>query len=93
MRLVRDDDRAVLHSERLAGVFQQVAGDGIGERQAESQTRLAAGAVRLVLQTEEDNDAALRLYTDRGYSAIEGYRSLALPLSDGRNDAREEATT
>lgn len=54
---------------------------------------VASGAVRLVLQTEEDNDAALRLYTDRGYSAIEGYRSLALPLSDCRNDAREEATT
>ena len=54
---------------------------------------VAAGAVRLVLQTEVDNEAALRLYADSSYTVIEGYRSLVLPLSDGRNDAREEATT
>ena len=40
-----------------------------------------AGAQRLVLQTEEDNDSALRLYADRGYEVIEGYCSLVLPLS------------
>ncbi len=41
---------------------------------------IASGALRLVLQTEEDNDAALRLYTDSGYSLINGYSSLMLPI-------------
>jgi GNAT superfamily N-acetyltransferase len=41
---------------------------------------IASGALRLVVQTEEDNDPALRLYTDSGYAPIEGYRSLMLPL-------------
>lgn len=40
----------------------------------------ASGAIRLVVQTEEDNDPALRLYTDSGYSPIEGYCSLLLPI-------------
>jgi ribosomal protein S18 acetylase RimI-like enzyme len=42
---------------------------------------IASGALRLVLQTEEDNDAALRLYTDSGYTLINGYYSLMLPIS------------
>ena len=42
---------------------------------------IASGALRLVLQTEEDNDAALRLYTDSGYTLINGYCSLMLPTS------------
>ncbi len=42
---------------------------------------VAAGAVRLVLQTENDNEPALRLYADSGYTPVEGYRSLTLPLS------------
>ena len=42
---------------------------------------MASGAHRLVVQTEEDNDPALRLYTERGYVPIKGYRSLVLPLS------------
>jgi GNAT superfamily N-acetyltransferase len=41
---------------------------------------IASGALRLVVQTEEDNDPALGLYTDSGYSLISGYRSLMLPL-------------
>ncbi|HZD86759.1 MAG TPA: GNAT family N-acetyltransferase [Gaiellaceae bacterium] len=41
---------------------------------------IASGALRLVVQTEDDNDPALRLYADSGYAAIEGYRSLMLPL-------------
>ena len=41
---------------------------------------IAAGAVRLVLQTEEDNDPALCLYADSGYAMIKGYCSLILPL-------------
>jgi GNAT superfamily N-acetyltransferase len=41
---------------------------------------IASGALRLVVQTEDDNDPALRLYADSGYALIEGYRSLMLPL-------------
>ena len=41
---------------------------------------IASGALRLVLQTEDDNDAALRLYADSGYAMIKGYCSLMLPL-------------
>jgi GNAT superfamily N-acetyltransferase len=40
----------------------------------------ASGALRLVVQTENDNDPALRLYADTGYALIKGYRSLVLPL-------------
>jgi hypothetical protein len=32
------------------------------------------------LQTEDDNDAALRLYAKSGYAALGGYCSLVLPL-------------
>ena len=39
----------------------------------------ASGALRLVVQTEEDNVPALRLYADSGYGPISGYRSLMLP--------------
>jgi len=45
----------------------------------------ASGALRLVLQTEDDNNPALRLYADCGYTAVSGYRSLMLPL--GREPA------
>lgn len=41
---------------------------------------IASGALRLVLQTEDDNDPALRLYADSGYTLIKGYCSLMLPL-------------
>jgi GNAT superfamily N-acetyltransferase len=41
---------------------------------------IASGALRLVLQTEDDNDPALRLYADSGYAMIKGYCSLMLPL-------------
>ena len=40
-----------------------------------------AGASRLVLQTEADNTPALRLYAESGYTAVEGYCSLTLPLT------------
>ena len=42
---------------------------------------IAASALRLVLQTENDNEPALRLYAERGYTLVDGYRSLTLPLS------------
>jgi GNAT superfamily N-acetyltransferase len=41
---------------------------------------ISAGALRLVLQTEADNTSALRLYAERGYTIVEGYHSLTLPL-------------
>jgi GNAT superfamily N-acetyltransferase len=41
---------------------------------------IASGALRLVAQTEDDNDPALRLYADSGYALIKGYCSLILPL-------------
>ena len=41
---------------------------------------IASGALRVVVQTEEDNDAALRLYTDSGYCLSSGYCSLMLPI-------------
>jgi GNAT superfamily N-acetyltransferase len=40
----------------------------------------ASGALRLVLQTEDDNNPALRLYADSGYAPIRGHCSLMLPL-------------
>jgi GNAT superfamily N-acetyltransferase len=42
---------------------------------------IAAGALRLLLQTEDDNEPAHRLYAESGYTLVEGYRSLTLPLS------------
>ena len=39
-----------------------------------------SGALRLVAQTEDDNEPAVRLYTDSGFAPIEGYRSLVLPI-------------
>jgi GNAT superfamily N-acetyltransferase len=42
---------------------------------------LDSGAIRLVVQTEEDNEAAIGLYEDSGYSIVRGYCSLTLPLS------------
>jgi GNAT superfamily N-acetyltransferase len=41
---------------------------------------IASGALRLVVQTEVDNDSALRLYADSGYAPSKGYCSLILPL-------------
>lgn len=40
----------------------------------------AAGALRVVVQTEADNAPALRLYAESGYAPVEGYRSLSLQL-------------
>jgi GNAT superfamily N-acetyltransferase len=44
------------------------------------EAAIAAGALRLVVQTEDDNDPALRLYAESGYAPVEGYRALMLPL-------------
>ena len=48
------------------------------------EAAVASGALRLVVQTEDDNDPALRLYTNSGYDPIKGYRSLVLPLTPER---------
>lgn len=48
---------------------------------------IASGALRLVVQTEEDNDAALRLYSDSGYAPINGYSSLMLPIGPESQEA------
>jgi GNAT superfamily N-acetyltransferase len=40
----------------------------------------ASGALRLALQTEDDNDPALRLYADSDYTLVKGYCLLVLPL-------------
>jgi ribosomal protein S18 acetylase RimI-like enzyme len=45
---------------------------------------IASGALRLVVQTEEDNDAALRLYSDSGFTLVNGYSSLSLPIGNTR---------
>jgi GNAT superfamily N-acetyltransferase len=42
-----------------------------------------AGALRLVSQTEADNTTALLLYAESGYTTVEGYCSLTLPLPPG----------
>ena len=49
---------------------------------------IASGAVRLVLQTEDDNDPALRLYAKSDYTVVDGYCSLMLPLGPEPPHAR-----
>jgi ribosomal protein S18 acetylase RimI-like enzyme len=41
---------------------------------------IESGALRIALQTEDDNKAALRLYAETGYARVNGYCSLMLPL-------------
>ena len=55
---------------------------GVGRALLASVRAAAIGsnALRLVVQTEDDNEPALRLYADSGYSLITGYCSLMLPL-------------
>ena len=41
---------------------------------------IESGALRLALQTEDDNHPALRCYADSDYALVKGYCSLMLPL-------------
>ena len=47
-----------------------------------------SGAVRLTVQTEDNNDAALDLYADSGYALVNGYCHLTLPLVSEPADQR-----
>jgi GNAT superfamily N-acetyltransferase len=67
-------DLFVLPNHRRRGVARTLL-DSVRE------AAIASGALRMVVQTEEDNDPALRLYSDSGYAPIKGYCSLMLPLS------------
>jgi GNAT superfamily N-acetyltransferase len=40
----------------------------------------ASGALRLAVQTEDQNDPALALYISSGYIPMSGYRTLVLPI-------------
>jgi GNAT superfamily N-acetyltransferase len=44
------------------------------------------GALRLTLQTEDDNDAALRLYEQYGFRPVTGMRHLMLTLAPTGHD-------
>jgi ribosomal protein S18 acetylase RimI-like enzyme len=66
-------DIFVVPEHRRLGVGRALL-DGIRE------AAIGAGASRVVLQTEADNTPALRLYAASGYTAVEGYCSLALQL-------------
>lgn len=65
-------DLFVLPTHRRLGVGRALLA-------AVREAAIASGALRLAVQTEEDNDPALRLYADSGYTLIEGYCSLMLP--------------
>jgi len=67
-------DLFVIPTHRRRGIGRAL----LGSVQAAA---IASGALRLVVQTEEDNDPALRLYTDTGYRSMSGYRSLMLTLT------------
>jgi GNAT superfamily N-acetyltransferase len=66
-------DLFVLPAQRRRGVGRALLG-------SVRAAAIASGALRLVVQTEEDNDPALRLYTDDGFGLISGYCSLMLPI-------------
>jgi GNAT superfamily N-acetyltransferase len=59
------------------------SGVGRGLLDAVEAAARNAGAVRLTVQTEDDNAAALRMYEAYGFDALTGFRNLILPLTDG----------
>ena len=55
---------------------------GAGRALVDAVTGAAArgGAIRVSVQTEPDNAAALRLYRDCGFAPVQGVQALMLPL-------------
>jgi GNAT superfamily N-acetyltransferase len=55
---------------------------GVGRALLDSvrATAAASGALRLALQTEDENDPALALYISSGYTPMSGYRTFVLPI-------------
>jgi GNAT superfamily N-acetyltransferase len=66
-------DLFVLPTHRRLGVARALLA-------AVREAAIESGALRLAVRTEDDNDPALRLYADSGYTLVEGYCSLILPL-------------
>jgi GNAT superfamily N-acetyltransferase len=66
-------DLFVAPSRRRLGVARILL-DGI------HSSATAVGALRLAVQTEVDNASAMQLYEESGFTPVEGYRGLALPL-------------
>ena len=67
-------DLYVLPGSRRQGAAAALVG-------AVREAALAAGATRLSLVTEPDNQAALGLYRSLGFSRVEGLASLSLDLA------------
>jgi GNAT superfamily N-acetyltransferase len=67
-------DLYVVPGARRRGVARALVG-------AVHQAATAAGAIRLSVQTEPSNIAALRLYRTSGFVPVEDIQILALPLS------------
>lgn len=67
-------DLFVLPTHRRLGVGRSLLASA-------REAAVAASALRLVVQTEDDNEPALRLYADSGYAPIRGYCSMMLPLA------------
>jgi len=65
-------------------VDRQFRGTGVARAllDAVSASARQRGALRLTLQTEEDNATALRLYERYGFRPTTGLRHLTLPLGD-----------
>jgi GNAT superfamily N-acetyltransferase len=72
-------DLFVLPAQRRLGIGRALLA-------AVREAAIESGALRLVVQTEDDNELALRLYAKCGYIPIEGYRSLMLLLLDPEAD-------
>jgi GNAT superfamily N-acetyltransferase len=69
-------DLYVIPGARHRGVARALVG-------AIRQTAIAAGAIRLSVQTESSNLAALQLYRTSGFVSVEDIQVLALTLSTG----------
>lgn len=78
-------DLYVLPEARRHGVAAAMVG-------AVRDAALAAGAIRLSLTTEPDNQAALGLYRGLGFKPVEGLVSLSLNLADQQKSRKIDST-